>query len=142
MAKGENVARRDDVKAFLGAGTEFKGVLSFQGVVRIDGYLEGEVLTQDTLVVGPGAELKAEISVGTLITEGHISGNVTAQDRIEIRGKSRLLGNIMTPVLFVEEGAIFEGSCKMTNTPPPLEPAPGGHLDIDEETGGEGGART
>ena len=125
MAKDEDVGRREDVKAFLGAGTEFKGVLSFQGVVRIDGRLQGEVLTQDTLIVGQGAELDAEISVGTLITEGYIRGNVTAHDRIEIRGKSRLIGNIKTPALYVEEGAIFEGSCRMSdevsNIPPVVD---------------------
>lgn len=103
----------NEIRAFLGEGTEFKGLLSFQGTVRIEGKLEGEVVTKDTLIVGGNADIKAEITVGTIISEGKIVGNVTASKRVEIRSKSRLTGNIKTPSLMIEEGAIFDGTCQM-----------------------------
>lgn len=104
-----------EIKAFLGEGTKFKGVLRFSDTVRLDGFLEGEIITNDTLIVGENAHLVAELSVGTLISLGKIEGNITASKKIEIRAKSELIGNIKTPLLFIEEGASFEGQCKMLN---------------------------
>lgn len=101
-----------EIKAFLGQGTKFKGVLRFSGTVRIDGILEGEVITNDTLIVGEKAHVIAEISVGSIISLGKIEGNITASKKIEIRAKSELIGNIKTPLLFIEEGASFEGQCE------------------------------
>jgi len=106
------------INAFLGEGAEFKGTLTFEGTVRIDGKLEGEVLTKDTLVVGEGAELKAELSVGTLVVSGTVRGNVVASQRIEAHRPARLIGNLKTPVLSIEEGVMFEGSCSMAEKEP------------------------
>lgn len=103
-----------EVKAFLGEDTKFKGVLKFDGTVRLDGFLEGEIITNDTLIIGEKAHIVAELSVGTIITLGKIEGNISASKKIEIRAKSRLIGNIKTPVLFIEEGASFEGQCEMS----------------------------
>ncbi len=114
------VSRRDkgipelgEIKAFLGEGTEFRGVLSFQGTVRIDGHLQGEVVGGDFLIVGEGGELKAEVEVGTLIASGKIVGNVRAKKRVELLASSSVIGNITTPCLVVAEGAIFNGTCDM-----------------------------
>jgi cytoskeletal protein CcmA (bactofilin family) len=103
----------DNLNAFIGEGTTFKGNLSFQGTVRVDGRLEGEILTKDTLVVGSTAEIKADIDAGTLVVGGTIHGNVTAQKKIELQSGARLQGNISTPSLVIAEGVIFEGSCTM-----------------------------
>jgi len=102
-----------EVKAFLGEGTKFKGVLKFDGTVRLDGYIEGEIITNDTLIIGEKAHIVAELSVGAVISLGKIEGNISASKKIEIRAKSQLIGNIKTPVLFIEEGASFKGQCEM-----------------------------
>ena len=102
-----------EVKAFLGEGTRFKGVLKFDGTVRLDGYLEGEIVTGDTLIIGEKGHIIADLSVGTIVTLGKIEGNISASKKIEIRAKSQLIGDIKTPVLFIEEGAAFEGKCLM-----------------------------
>ncbi len=104
-----------EIKAFLGEGTSFKGTLRFSGTVRLDGYLEGKIITDDTLVVGEKAHLIAELSVGTVVAIGKIEGNINASKKIEIRAKSELIGNIKTPLLFIEEGASFKGQCEMLN---------------------------
>ncbi|MBI3015306.1 MAG: polymer-forming cytoskeletal protein [Candidatus Tectomicrobia bacterium] len=107
-------ANRETLRAFLGEGTQFHGILSFQGTVRVDGKFEGEILSPDTFIVGESAEVRAEINVGTLIGCGKISGNVRARHRIEIQKGSVLLGDVSTPILVVEEGAVYEGHCRMT----------------------------
>lgn len=102
-----------DVKAFLGEGTEFKGVLSFEGTVRIDGSLEGEILGEDLLIVGEPAVVKAEIDVGTAVVSGNVIGNIRARHRVELLAPSSVTGTIHTPALVVAAGATFNGSCEM-----------------------------
>lgn len=107
-----------DIIAILGEKTEFKGILSFVGTTRIDGKFEGEVITKDTLIVGKTARIKAEISAGTIITQGKIQGNLVASKKVEIKEGSELIGNIKTPSLNIDENAIFEGSCEMIKKEP------------------------
>jgi cytoskeletal protein CcmA (bactofilin family) len=102
-----------DQTATLGEGTSFKGTLTFEGTVRIDGKLEGEIFTKDTLVVGEGAEVSASIQAGVVEIGGTVHGNVTAERKVAIRANGRLYGNISTPSLVIEEGVVFEGSCTM-----------------------------
>ena len=113
MRSGDDSTKDRDIKAFLGEDTEFKGVLSFEKTVRIDGKLGGEVITKDTLIVGENAVLDADISVGTIIVRGKISGNINATKKIELCSSGELFGNIKTPLLFIEDGAVFEGNCEM-----------------------------
>ncbi|MBI5787283.1 MAG: polymer-forming cytoskeletal protein [Candidatus Schekmanbacteria bacterium] len=102
-----------DINAFLGEGTNFKGVLAFEGTVRIDGKLEGEITSEDTLVVGEHAIVNAEINVGTIVISGKISGDITAKIRVDIKSTGEVYGNIQTPILTIEEGVIFQGTCDM-----------------------------
>ncbi|MFV1956691.1 MAG: polymer-forming cytoskeletal protein [bacterium] len=106
-------APRGEIKAFLGEGTDFKGILTFEGTVRIDGKLEGEVYTKDTLVIGETAVVNAEINVNTIVVSGEVRGNITATSKVEVHRPGKVLGNIKTPSLFIEEGVIFEGGCSM-----------------------------
>lgn len=113
MNRKETAAPRGEIKAFLGEGTDFKGVLTFEGTVRIDGKMEGEIHTKDTLIVGESAVVNAEINVNTVAISGMVRGNVTATGKVEVRRPGKLYGNIKTPSLFIEEGVIFEGNCSM-----------------------------
>ncbi|MEE8127334.1 MAG: polymer-forming cytoskeletal protein [Nitrospinaceae bacterium] len=103
-----------DIKAYLGEDTVFSGTLSFNGVVRIDGKMDGEVNTDDTLIVGEKGILEADINAGTVICRGKIKGTIRASKRIEIHANSEVVGNISAPALLVENGAIFDGNCDMT----------------------------
>ncbi|UCF30914.1 MAG: polymer-forming cytoskeletal protein [bacterium] len=113
MIKKETAGARGEIKAFLGEGTEFKGILTFEGTVRVDGKLEGEIYTKDTLIVGESAQINAEINAHTVVVSGSLRGNVAATGKVEVLRPGRLFGNIKTPVLHIEEGVIFEGSCSM-----------------------------
>ncbi|MDF1524947.1 MAG: polymer-forming cytoskeletal protein [bacterium] len=113
MIKKEPTVARGEIKAFLGEGTDFKGILTFEGTVRVDGQLEGEVYTKDTLIVGESAVVAAEINVHTIVISGIVRGNINATGKIEVHRPGKLFGNVKTPSLFIEEGVIFEGNCAM-----------------------------
>jgi cytoskeletal protein CcmA (bactofilin family) len=104
-----------EIRAFLGEGTQFKGVLSFAGAVRVDGQLEGEIVGDEVLIIGEPGQVNAEIEVGTLVVSGQVQGNITARERVELLRPSRVSGTIRTPCLIVAEGALFNGNCEMTS---------------------------
>ena len=109
----EKGQRSDEIIAFLGKGTEFKGVITYEGTVRIDGKVEGEIITQGTLIVGETATIDSEISAGVVVSGGKITGNVRASQRVHLLTKSVLNGSLNTPNLIIEEGVSFNGKCEM-----------------------------
>jgi cytoskeletal protein CcmA (bactofilin family) len=113
LKKGSGTTEQSEISAFLGKGTEFKGVLSFEGTIRVDGKVEGEVISKDTLIAGDGAFLQGEISVGTIISSGQIVGNVNASQMVHLLAPARIQGNIKTPKLIIEDGVTFDGKCEM-----------------------------
>lgn len=102
-----------DVSAFVGEGVEFKGVISYQGTVRIDGQLEGEIHTDGVLIVGKTAVIDAKVEAGTIICQGRIIGNIIARDKIQLMSPAVLNGSVRTPSLSMEEGVLFNGTCEM-----------------------------
>jgi cytoskeletal protein CcmA (bactofilin family) len=110
------------VTTLLGRGSEFEGKLAFEGTVRVDGKLSGEIFTEDVLIVGEGAEVNAEISVGSIVIQGTVRGNIVAKRGVEIHTPGRVRGNINTPSLFVEKGVLFDGQCQMEPGGPVPEP--------------------
>ena len=73
-----------EINTLLGRGSEFEGKLTFEGTVRIDGKLSGEIFSDDVLVVGEGAELHAEIEIGEIIIQGTVVGNVRAKRSVKV----------------------------------------------------------
>ena len=108
-------AATGDLNALLGRGSEFEGKLTFEGTVRIDGKFTGTIVTGDVLVVGEGAKISAEISCGTIIIHGEVTGNVRAKNAVELHHPAKMRGNVETPSLMVEKGVMFEGQTKMEN---------------------------
>lgn len=110
-----------EITTLLGRGATFEGKLTFEGTVRIDGRFKGEVFTDDTLVIGEGAVVEAEIDVGEVIVQGTVVGNITAKRSIEIHAPGRVKGDLHTPSLQIDKGVIFEGRSFMealtTNRP-------------------------
>jgi cytoskeletal protein CcmA (bactofilin family) len=102
-----------EINTLLGRGSEFEGKLTFEGTVRIDGKLSGEIFSEDVLVVGEGATVNAEIDVGVIIVEGNVTGNIRAKRAVELHAPARVKGNIETPSLYIDKGVMFEGFSKM-----------------------------
>jgi len=113
LKKGSGTTEQSEISAFLGKGTEFKGVLSFEGAIRVDGKIEGEVISKDTLIAGDGAFLQGEISVGTIILSGKVVGNINASQKVHLLAPACIQGNIKTPKLIIEDGVTLDGKCEM-----------------------------
>ena len=116
MWKGKENMKKDDaeIKAYMGEDTVFNGSLTFDGTVRIDGKFEGQVITDDTLIVGETGHLVAEISAGTVICMGRVEGTVMASKKVEIHSTSKVVGNVKSPALYIELGGVLDGTCDMT----------------------------
>jgi len=104
----------NELNALLGKGSDFQGKLTFEGSVRIDGRFTGEILTDGHLIIGEGAQVQAEIRVGTVQIYGNVTGNVTANDGVELHAPASLRGNIASPALHIDKGVFFDGACQMT----------------------------
>jgi len=110
---GKGGIKSGEVVTFLGKNSSFEGKMGFDGIATLDGKFDGEIFSEHMLIIGETATVNAEITVSTLVIGGKVSGNVAATDRIEIHATGQLYGNITTPILVIEEGGVFDGTCKM-----------------------------
>lgn len=106
------------LNGFLDRGSHFSGDLKFEQGFRIDGRFEGKITSGSELVIGETAEVDAEIQVAKLSVNGSLKGTITATERIELHGKARVLADLTTPALSIDDGAFFQGSCKMGHETP------------------------
>ena len=112
---GANVDHSSGANAYVGKGVKFKGIISYNGTIRIDGELEGEIQTDGILLIGEEAHISANISAGTIICSGKITGDVKAAKRVTLHSPAVLIGSVETPTLSMEEGAHLNGKCTMRN---------------------------
>ncbi len=103
-----------NVIAFVGEGVEFKGTINYQGTIKIDGQLEGEIHTEGTLIVGQSAVINAKVQAGTIVCQGKIVGDIVACEKIQLISPGVLDGSVQTPSLSMEEGVLFNGTCEMS----------------------------
>ena len=94
---------------FLATKAVCKGVLAFKNTLCINGEFEGKVTTGDKLIVGEGGVVQADIEAGAVICKGRIRGNITASQKVEIHSTGKILGDVHTPALMVELGAVMLG---------------------------------
>jgi len=99
--------------AFIDQGSSFEGKLSFKDTVRIDGHFSGEISSENTLVVGESGEIEANIDSQAVIVSGSIAGDVTAGRKVVLHKTARVTGNICTPSIVIEEGALLNGQVSM-----------------------------
>jgi cytoskeletal protein CcmA (bactofilin family) len=102
------------VTTIIADDLEIKGTIQFKSSLMIKGKFEGEIISGGLLVVGPTASVSADIKTNNLISHGKIEGNVHADEQVILKGTSYHKGNITTPNVLIESGAIFNGSCIMT----------------------------
>jgi cytoskeletal protein CcmA (bactofilin family) len=106
-------ANNDEVHTVLGEKSFFEGKLVYQGSVRIDGEFKGEIESEDLLILGESAQVSAKLSVGTLIIKGSFTGTATVNGRAEFKKNARVIADIITKSLVIEEGVLFDGQCRM-----------------------------
>jgi cytoskeletal protein CcmA (bactofilin family) len=106
--------RSEAVTTFIGADARIEGTVEFDGAIRVDGKVRGRICsTEGTLIVGEQAVIHAEIEVDAAIVMGEVNGTIDASDRIEAYPPSRVNGDMQAPVISIEAGVIFNGTCTM-----------------------------
>lgn len=120
----EGMITEESPETTLGAGVTFRGQLSFERFLRIDGIFEGDLLSQGKVVVGPTGSVKADLNLREAIIEGKVEGNITVQEKLELRGQATIKGDIRAKSLCVDEGVsiagivMVSGSGDSTEEPP------------------------
>jgi cytoskeletal protein CcmA (bactofilin family) len=118
LTESETIAREikdGSLSGFVGSGTVITGESTFKSMLRVDGRYSGRInSTGGTLIVGSGGQVDANIEVAVAQIHGVVTGDIVASDRVELGRAAKLTGNIQTPSLVIEQGAVFEGSCKMS----------------------------
>jgi cytoskeletal protein CcmA (bactofilin family) len=136
MTESESLAR--DIKegtlsGFVGGGTDVTGEANFKAMMRLDGHFSGRITSSSgTLIVGNNGKVDANIEVAVAVIHGNINGDIIATQRLELGRAAKVAGNIQTPSLIIEQGAIFEGSCKMLQMHTAAEKAKKDDKKVDE----------
>ena len=116
-------------KNVLSSDVDVKGNLKFSGELMFEGKLEGEIQTDGVLNLGDSAVIHGNITAQNVVVRGKVNGNITAREKIEIKTKTELFGDIRAAKLVVEEGVTFVGKAevnpnKVAPAPAPVRPSP------------------
>jgi cytoskeletal protein CcmA (bactofilin family) len=116
----------NDSKNVLNSDVELKGTLRFTGEMTFDGKLEGDIQSEGTLNLGDNAVIKGNIAANSVLVRGKVNGNVTAKEKIDIKTKTELFGDIRAARLVMEEGVTFVGQTEVNpNKVSPIAPRAG-----------------
>ena len=104
-----------EANSTIGENSAFEGRFMVQGNLRIDGTFEGKTLLVDQLQIGEKAKVKTNINATSVVVEGLVIGNVTANRRILLLSTARVLGDLKTPELIIQDGVVLEGRCTISH---------------------------
>lgn len=102
------------IKNILSSDVEIKGSIKFQNELIIDGKIEGEIISAGILTVGENAEIRGEIKTKSVTVLGKVHGNITVDERCELKTRAQLIGDLKAARLMIEEGATFVGKSEVT----------------------------
>ncbi len=112
------------VSSILGENCKFTGDVEAKGTLRIDGVLDGKIEASDTVIVGKGGTVKGEIHASHAVVSGTVEGNVFAKRKVELEAGSKLIGDVESVSLVIQDGVFFEGSSKMRKESDSYSPKP------------------
>lgn len=110
--KNETIGK--DEVTIIGAGVVLEGKLSSNGNIRIDGAINGDINANGSVTVGETGEITGEIKAEVISIGGKVTGSINSKEKAVLESKAVLKGDIITKILVVEAGAIFDGSSKMS----------------------------
>ena len=117
MFKGKK-SKKVQITTLLGRGTELKGNLNVEGSARIDGRVDGDVTVSGHLIIGTGAVVMGDVKAQSVLIGGEVRGNILSPEKAEIASTAKVLGNIVTGEIVIDEHATFQGKCDMNQTVP------------------------
>lgn len=103
-----------DLRSFLGEGTDIAGEIKFTEIMRIDAIVSGSIISDSgSLLIMEKGRVKATVTAGLVEVSGTVEGTITAKTSVKIHPSGRVYGDIYTPALMIEHGAVFDGKCHM-----------------------------
>ena len=117
MAKASENKYMEPIATTLGKETVFSGTMRFSSSLKIDGNFEGEIVSSGFLYVEEGANIQANIKVGSVVIGGVVQGNIVATEKLEMLSTGKVYGNVTTSKLKIADGVVFEGKCEMIKDP-------------------------
>ncbi|RPJ06698.1 MAG: polymer-forming cytoskeletal family protein [Spirochaetaceae bacterium] len=121
MSKITEHQHSEEIATTLGKSTHFDGVMRFKDSLKILGSFHGEIISSGRLVIADGADIKANIKVGSIVVGGIIHGNIIAKEKLEMLASGKVFGNIKTAKLVIADGVLFEGKCEMIKDPDSID---------------------
>ncbi|MDH4068806.1 MAG: polymer-forming cytoskeletal protein [Ignavibacteria bacterium] len=104
--------------SLVGKGSKVEGSISTDGGIRIDGTVVGEIKAKSTAAVGEGGVVEGSLTAKSISVAGKVQGNLTATEKLTLEARSIVSGDIRAARLIVDEGAVFDGKCKMSSGAP------------------------
>ena len=105
------------ISSLLGVGSQFEGQILFEGTLRIDGIVYGQIFCKNeelsTVIITENAIVEADIVADIVIVSGMVSGNIKAIERLELHAPGRIEGMVYTSDFCIKDGALFQGECVM-----------------------------
>jgi cytoskeletal protein CcmA (bactofilin family) len=115
---------QENPETIVSSSMRIEGELKSNGNINIDGTVTGKVHTSQDLLVGPNAQIDADVVSANATIAGIVRGNITVKGHLTILETGKVIGNIHCTTLGIREGAYFSGACKMSEPKQPLEPQP------------------
>ena len=103
----------ENLSTIIAKDSVFTGDLEVKGTLRVDGRIKGRILCDETVSIGATGEVEAEIDAKMVIVAGTVVGNIRTSEKIEMQAKAKVMGDVSTKNIVIEQGAIFHGSCQM-----------------------------
>ena len=125
------------INSIVGEGTEFRGDLKLNGLLRIDGDFTGSITTEGKILVGKNGRAECTIKAGTVVVGGIVRGNISSSEKVIVLSTGMVIGNINTPRLIVEEGVVLNGNCTISKNIPDTQPEEAEVAPAAEEHHGE-----
>ena len=108
------MVKPETAETIVAAGMRIEGELKSSGNIKIDGIVSGKVHTSHDLIIGPNAQIDADLIAANATIAGVVKGNITVKDSLTIAGSGKVIGNINCQTLDISQGAYFSGACKMS----------------------------
>lgn len=115
---GKNEKKQVQISTLIGKNSELDGDFSMKGSARIDGKVNGSVTVTGALIVGTTGNINGDVSAESVMVGGEITGSINAPEKAELTATARVLGDITTKIIVIDENAIFQGKCDMNQAAP------------------------
>jgi cytoskeletal protein CcmA (bactofilin family) len=121
LSPATGVLEEEGYQMYLGQGCRLTGILKVQGMMRIDGFVEGEVFGSDLIQVGKEGTIEATVRAKHIVAQGPLRGDIAAQEKVELLAPAKVEGSIDSPVFLLEAGVLVNGTLKMSSMNPTLQ---------------------